>query len=110
MNELEELLAADANPPAFDDEMQEAVERDRRELAGEFCRACGYCLPCPAEIPIPMAARMGLLLRRMPYKQFLSDEWYKTMHRVENCTGCGQCSSQLSVLSGHPGAAQENAC
>lgn len=94
MSELEELLACEANPPALDDEMWEIIEADRRELADEFCRACGYCLPCPQGIPIPMAARMGLLLRRMPYQQFLSDDWQEKMHRIENCTGCGECRSR----------------
>lgn len=94
LHELEELVALDAEPPAFDEEHQEAVERDRRELAGEFCRACGYCLPCPVDIPIPMAARMGLLLRRMPYQQFLTDEWREKMHRIDDCLACGECRSR----------------
>lgn len=93
MEELEEMLALDANPPVLDDEIMESIERDRRELAGDFCRACGYCLPCPANIPIPMAARMGLMLRRMPYQQFLTDEWDDTMHRIDKCTGCGHCKA-----------------
>ena len=94
MSELEELLALDAHPPALDDELRTAIEEDRRELAGDFCRACGYCLPCAAEIPIPMAARMPLLLRRMPYRQFLSDDWRAKMHRIEDCTECGACRSR----------------
>lgn len=93
MAELEELLSFEANPPVMDEQMQAVIERDRKELASDFCRACGYCLPCPAEIPIPMAARMSLLLRRMPYEQFLSDTWRRTMHRIDNCTDCGHCRS-----------------
>lgn len=89
--ELDELLALDAAPPALDDAIRAEIARDRRDLGGEFCRACGYCLPCPAEIPIPMAARMGLLLRRMPSAQFLTPDWHAQMHRIEACTGCGHC-------------------
>ena len=91
MGELEELLELDANPPSLDEDMRAVIERDRRELGDRFCRGCGYCLPCPAEIPIPMAARMGLLLRRMPYRQFLLDDWRERMHRIENCQDCGEC-------------------
>jgi uncharacterized protein len=91
MQEMEELLALDADPPAMDDGIRAAIDQDRAELAGEFCRACAYCLPCPAEIEIPMAARMGLLLRRMPYERFLSDEWREKMHRIEDCRQCGHC-------------------
>ena len=91
MQELEELLALDADPPAVDDEIRAAIDRDRTELAGEFCRACAYCLPCAAGIEIPMAARMSLLLRRMPYQRFLSDEWREKMHRIEDCRQCDHC-------------------
>jgi len=91
MSELDEFLALDADPPAMDEAMSAAVERERRELAGDFCRACGYCLPCPQDIPIPMAARMGLLLRRAPSASFLTPEWQEKMRRIENCIDCGQC-------------------
>lgn len=94
MSELEELLALDADPPALDESMWAVIETDRCELADEFCRACGYCLPCPQGIPIPMASRMNLLLKRMPYEQFLSDHWHEQMHRIENCTDCGDCRSR----------------
>jgi aryl-alcohol dehydrogenase-like predicted oxidoreductase len=91
MAELEEMLALDAAPPALDASVLAEVEHDRRELAGNFCRACGYCLPCPADIPIPMAARMGLLLRRMPYETFLTPAWRAQMQRITGCSGCNHC-------------------
>lgn len=91
MNELEEILELDANPPPLDDDMLAVIEKDRLELSDNYCRGCGYCLPCPAEIPIHMAARMSLLLRRAPYQQFLTDEWRERMHKIENCQNCGQC-------------------
>ncbi len=93
MVELEELLELDANPPTLNDDLWARIEHDRRELASEFCRACGYCLPCPARIPIPMAARMSLLLRRMPYQQFLGAEWQEQMRRINDCLDCGHCKS-----------------
>ena len=89
--ELDELLDLDADPPELDDAIQQRISKDRQELAGDFCRACGYCLPCPAEIPIPMAARMPLLLRRMPYGQFMTDEWHDKMERIRTCHECGHC-------------------
>ena len=89
--ELDDFLALEAHPPALDAAMRAEIEKARLELAGDFCRACGYCLPCPANIPIPMAARMGYLLRRMPWQQFLTKEWREKMARVDQCQSCGHC-------------------
>jgi aryl-alcohol dehydrogenase-like predicted oxidoreductase len=94
MRELAEILALDAAPPVLDAELLAEIEAERRELAGEFCRACGYCLPCPSEIKIPMAARMALLLRRAPSALFLTPEWQAEMRRINDCTECGQCRSR----------------
>ena len=89
-----EILSFEESPPALDKAMWKTIEEDRAELAGDFCRACGYCLPCPAEIPIPMAARMHLLLRRAPWRNFVTSEWREKMSRIENCTDCGQCKER----------------
>ena len=93
-SQLDEFLAFEQQPPVLDDAMRQSIERDRKELSGGFCRACGYCLPCPVDIPIPMAARMALLMRRMPYQQFLSDEWKEKMERIPKCIDCRQCASR----------------
>jgi len=91
MQELEEFLAYEANPPILDNSLQKTIDADRAELLGSFCRACGYCLPCPAKIPIPMAARMSFLMGRMVRERFLSEEWQKDMRKIDNCTACGHC-------------------
>lgn len=93
MEELEEIISLDSNPPEIDEKILKDIENDRKELSGNFCRACGYCLPCPADIPIPMAARMGLLLRRMPHQQFMTPEWSDKMSHIEACTECGHCKA-----------------
>jgi predicted aldo/keto reductase-like oxidoreductase len=108
MEELEQMLELDANPPILDAAIQSEIDRDRSELAQDFCRACGYCLPCPAGIPIPMAARMSLLLRRMPHKQFMTDEWNTMMHRIEGCTGCGHCLAHCPYNLDTPNLLRKN--
>ncbi|MCL2169747.1 MAG: aldo/keto reductase, partial [Defluviitaleaceae bacterium] len=64
MWQLEEFLSYEKNPPTLDDEIWTIIDKYRAELRGAFCRSCGYCLPCPAQINIPQAARMTLLLGR----------------------------------------------
>jgi uncharacterized protein len=90
-SELDEFLQYEKEPPVLDEKMWRLIEQDREALRGSFCRACGYCLPCPAGIPIPMAARMSLLLRRMPYQQFMDESWHKQMMTIKDCQDCGHC-------------------
>jgi aryl-alcohol dehydrogenase-like predicted oxidoreductase len=92
--ELREFLSYEAEPPVLDEVLWAAIERDRRELSGAFCRGCGYCLPCPVDIPIPWAARMSLLLRRAPSTPFLSAEWQEKMSRIDSCLDCRECASR----------------
>jgi len=93
MEELDEFLDCEQNPPALDETMLKAIEADKAELAGNFCRACGYCLPCPAGIPIPTAARITFLLRRMVRENFTTDAWKENMRNIDNCTKCGKCTT-----------------
>ena len=91
MAELEEFIQLDAEEPVLDDILWAAIHQDRDALSNAFCRACGYCLPCPAGIPIPMAARMHLLLKRMPSEQFRSENWRDQMAKIDACIHCGHC-------------------
>lgn len=92
-SELREFLSYVSNPPVLTPELSAVIAHDRQELAGNFCRGCGYCLPCPAGIDIPTAARMSLLLRRSPTQGWLSEENQEKMQRVENCIHCNHCAN-----------------
>lgn len=93
-SELDEFLSYQADPPVLSEKMARRIERDRGELAGEFCRGCGYCMPCPVGISINMCARMSLLLRRAPESSYLSEEWRGEMKKIENCLHCNACRSK----------------
>ena len=90
-SELDEFLSYVENPPELTSELQAVIDKDRQELAGEFCRGCGYCLPCPAGIDIPTCARMSLLIRRSPSAPHLSKESQEKMARIDNCIHCNHC-------------------
>ena len=94
MSELEEFLSYEENPPLLDEEMLNAIKADKAELQGNFCRCCGYCLPCPAGIPINNAARISFLLGRAVKEHFLTPQWQDNMKRIDSCTNCGQCKKR----------------
>ena len=93
--ELDQFLSFIENPPAMDDpEIQATIEKDRKELIGNFCRACGYCMPCPAGIVINQCARMSQLIRRSPSAGWLTPESQAMMRKINDCLECGQCKSK----------------
>ena len=92
-SELDEFLSYVTNPPAMTDDIRALIDNDRKQLQGDFCRGCGYCMPCPAGIEINNCARMSLLLRRTPSELQLTPEVQAKMMKIEDCMHCGHCSS-----------------
>lgn len=94
MEELEQWLALAEEDPQMDEELNEQIKKDRQELSGSFCRSCGYCMPCTVGIEIRNCARMNMLLRRSPWKPYMSDAWRAKMDKINDCVECGLCSSR----------------
>ena len=81
-NELDEFLSYIKNPPEMTEEMRAVIEKDKEELGSDFCRACGYCMPCPVGIEINTCARMSQLIRRSPSHLQLTPEVQEKMKKV----------------------------
>ncbi len=106
--ELDELIAFEKSPPVLDEALWDLIRKDRMELAGLFCRGCGYCMPCPAGIEINWVARMTLLLRRAPAAGFMTDEWRGKMLLIKKCTKCGQCRKKCPYGLDTPSLLEKN--
>ena len=107
-HELEEFLSYIDNPPVMTEELEAVIEHDRKELLGEFCRGCGYCMPCPAEIEINTCARMSLLIRRSPSAGHLTEASQNMMMKIKDCLHCGQCSSKCPYGLDTPALLERN--
>ncbi|MBQ8431593.1 MAG: aldo/keto reductase [Clostridia bacterium] len=108
MSELEEFLSYNEAPPKLDEARRAYITRERQELAGEFCRGCGYCMPCPVGIEINNCARMSLLLRRSPAAGHLSEAGQAKMKKIEACIECGQCKAKCPYGLDTPALLKKN--
>lgn len=89
--ELTEWLSYMDDTPQMDDDIRRFIESEKKELSGEFCRGCGYCMPCTVGIQINQCNRMALMLRRAPSASWLSEYWQDEMKKADGCIGCGKC-------------------
>lgn len=107
-SELSEWLSYMDEPPVMDDEIRAFIESDRQELTGDFCRGCGYCMPCPMGITINQCARMSLMLRRAPSDGWLSSHWQEEMKKIETCINCRKCVSKCPYELSTPDLLKKN--
>ena len=84
------------------------LKKIEKELVGDFCRGCGYCMPCPKGIKINNCARMSLMLRRAPSKAWLTEDMQKEMMKIEDCINCGQCKSKCPYKLDTPALLRKN--
>ncbi|MDD7739264.1 MAG: aldo/keto reductase [Fusicatenibacter sp.] len=106
--ELDEFLSYMECPPVMDEAMKELIAKDKEQLAGNFCRGCGYCMPCPAGIEINTCARMSLLLRRSPSALQLTPKAQEMMKKIEGCLHCGACMKKCPYGLNTPKLLEEN--
>ncbi|MBO4669890.1 MAG: aldo/keto reductase [Lachnospiraceae bacterium] len=107
-SELEEWLGFFEKEVRMTDEIRAFIEKDRQELLGEFCRGCGYCMPCTVDIVINQCARMSQMIRRAPSQSWLTDHWQNEMMKIENCIECGVCKTRCPYELDIPNLLKKN--
>lgn len=107
-HELDEFLSYVKNPPRMTGDLEKLIAHDRAELLDDFCRGCGYCMPCPVGIEINNCARMSLMIRRSPSAGLLTPEGQEKMKLIQECLHCGQCSSKCPYNLDTPALLERN--
>jgi len=80
------------------EEFRKLSLQEVRELVGrvgnvgkDFCRNCGYCLPCPQEINIPDIFRFEGYYTRYGMQEWAREQYAALDVKVEECAECEQC-------------------
>ena len=107
-SELDQWLSCIKNPPQMTDEIRELIEKDKKQLSGDFCRSCGYCEPCTVGINIRQCARMSQLIRRSPSEQYLTPQWKAEMEKISSCIHCNKCKNKCPYGLDTPSLLKKN--
>lgn len=107
-SELDEFISYQKQAPVLTKDIEEIIQHDRKELAGQFCCGCGYCMPCPQGIIINQCARMSLMLRRAPAENWLLEKWQAEMNKIKDCIHCGKCMTHCPYGLNTPELLQKN--
>ena len=107
-SELDEWLSFMDKVPEMDEEMTALIRADKESLGADFCRGCGYCMPCPKEITINQCARISLMIRRAPSAGWLNDHWQAEMEKTTECISCGLCKTRCSYELDIPALLKKN--
>ncbi|MBO7563319.1 MAG: aldo/keto reductase [Clostridiales bacterium] len=106
--ELSEWLRFFSEPQLMTDEIRAFIEKDKLNLSGDFCRGCGYCMPCTVNIQINQCARMSQMIRRSPSENFKGEFWQGEMAKIENCVDCGICKTKCPYGLDTPNLLRKN--
>ena len=106
--ELAQWLSFFEKDAEMTDELRAFIEQDRKELLGDFCRGCGYCMPCTVGIQINQCARISQMVRRAPSADWLNDYWQAEMAKIDNCVDCGICKTRCPYELDTPNLLRKN--
>jgi len=89
--EIEEIVDIVEGSQALTPAEREAIEQIRASVETVFCRRCGYCQPCPQEIPIPMLMNVRSFWQRFSEEWFFDDAMAGAIKKARTCIACGEC-------------------
>ena len=77
-------------------------------MGNSFCRACGYCMPCPEGIRIPTVTFMQVYAKQMPRSWVVSDAHQEVVDKARECTECRKCVEKCPFDLNIPEMLKEN--
>jgi len=91
LRELEENVEVGRTFSAMSDYERSELGKAAESLGKDFCRGCGYCMPCPQGIRIPV------ILRQLGYYKYYGlVDWARGRYRMvevkaDKCIRCEEC-------------------
>lgn len=94
ISELEEDFDIAENFKPLTDEEMKKLEEDSKEMGKEFCRQCGYCLPCSVDIEIPKVFLYERYAKRYWIGDYAKEQYALLEVKADECVECGKCEEK----------------
>jgi predicted aldo/keto reductase-like oxidoreductase len=105
--EMEEIINIVKNPRPFTEKEKQKIKRIKKELGNRWCHRCGYCQPCPEEIPITSVLITQSTIKRVGYDNAV--DWQeKAIEKARDCTECRKCIEKCPYDLDIPALLKEN--
>ncbi|SHI43786.1 Predicted oxidoreductase of the aldo/keto reductase family [Dethiosulfatibacter aminovorans DSM 17477] len=73
------------------DEEKVEIQKIAKEIGTDFCRRCGYCLPCPQGINIPAAMLLENYVKSYSLNDWALKRYEGLFSKASDCIKCGIC-------------------
>jgi predicted aldo/keto reductase-like oxidoreductase len=99
--EIDQAVAAVDSFVPYNKEQQQELQKNIEVSFNGFCTGCGYCLPCPVDIPIPKYLdSYNQLILTDGNQQAVLDRyqfhWGITPQQAKECISCGACEERCT--------------
>ena len=99
--EIDQAVSAAENFVPYSQEQQQSLHKNIESSFDGLCTGCGYCLPCPVEIPIPKYLdSYNQLILTNGNRQAVLDRyqmhWDITPQLAKECIQCGACEERCT--------------
>ena len=97
VGQIEEIVAIiNSGSWALTPQERQKMAEIRAELGTQFCRQCGYCMPCPQQVSISSVMITQIMWKLWPRELFRDPDWWfsKAVETGRNCVQCGECEAK----------------
>lgn len=82
------------NDLTLTDSEKDEINLLKDQFGDQFCRRCGYCLPCPQQIDIPFQFLLNGYITRYDLEEWAMQRYDAISVHADACINCGVCETR----------------